>query len=189
MATTPCKTRRPYRQAAFLAAYAVCGTVRRAAEVAGVRRECHCRWLRNPLYRIQFELAQEEASDRLEEEARRRAEQGLKRFRFYKGEPILDPETKKPYFELEYSDALMTVLLKGNKPEKFRDNQHLEHVGPGGGPLRVRLAADYTDNELAAILDAVAQDVAQAGGPGLPVESEAGPGDGVEVITEEAGIK
>ncbi len=72
-------------------------------------------------YREAFEEAQEMACDAFEYEARRRAIEGVKRFKFHNGKPIIDPETGQPYFEYEYSDTLLIFLLKGAMPEKYRE--------------------------------------------------------------------
>ena len=82
--------------------------------------------------------AAEQAADRLEQEARRRAVEGLRRVKFGKGgEPLIDPETLKPYTELEFSDTLLIFLLKGIRPEKYRERVSQEIGGPGGGPVEV----------------------------------------------------
>ena len=107
------------KKGAFLAAYAEAGNIARAAIAAGCTRAAHYKWLDEADYRKQFDDAQEEAADRLEEEARRRAVEGVRRLKFHSGEAVLDPETGKPYVEHEYSDALLIFLLKGLRPEKF----------------------------------------------------------------------
>jgi len=55
----------------------------------------------------------------LEEEAIRRARDGVRRMKFNPktGEPYIDPETGKPYLEHEYSDNLMLALLKRHFPD------------------------------------------------------------------------
>lgn len=73
--------------------------------------------------------AQEEATDGLEAEARRRAVTGTLKPIFYKGEEVAQVR--------EYSDTLLVVLLKGNRPDKFRENASIEHSGPQGTPIPV----------------------------------------------------
>jgi hypothetical protein len=67
----------------------------------------------------------------LEAEARRRAVDGLVRYKFHAGEAIIDPKTKKPYCELEYSDALLIFLLKAANPRKYRERHQVEHRHKG----------------------------------------------------------
>ncbi len=111
-------------QRAALSAYAQTGNLRLALEAAKVGRRTHYDWLRDdPEYAAAFERAREEAADRLEEEAVRRAIQGVRRKRFTaRGDPVIDPETKQQYEELVYSDTLLIFLLKGLRPEKFRES-------------------------------------------------------------------
>jgi hypothetical protein len=90
-------------QAAFLAAYRMLGNVSRAADAAECDRSSHYRWMKDPEYAAQFETAREEAIDRLEGEAINRAMHG--------------------------SDRLMEFLLKGAKPEKYRENHKVEITG------------------------------------------------------------
>jgi hypothetical protein len=126
------------KKAAFLAAFAECGNVSHAADIAGIDRVTHYRWLRDADYKAAYEDARERAADALEGEARRRAIEGVKRLRFGRGgEPLIDPETGQPYAEREYSDTLLIFLLKGIRPEKYRDNVRAELVGDGGGPMGV----------------------------------------------------
>jgi hypothetical protein len=100
-------------QRTFLAAFSEVGTIVRAAESSGIARASHYQWLSDPVYRRAFEHAKREAADTLEAEARRRAVEGIKKPVFYKGEIC--------GWEMQYSDSLMTTLLKGNDPEKFAD--------------------------------------------------------------------
>jgi hypothetical protein len=114
-------------QRRLLAAVSVAGCLTRAAEAAEVARSQHYEWLKqSEAYATAYHAAQIEAADLLESEARRRAVDGTKRLKFHLGKPILDPETGEPYFEHEYSDVLLIFLLKGLKPEKFRERSQVE---------------------------------------------------------------
>ena len=62
--------------------------------------------------------------DDLEAEAHRRAFAGTKKGVWYKGELVGE--------ETEYSDRLMEVLLRGERPAKFRDNVKLDAEITGG---------------------------------------------------------
>jgi hypothetical protein len=61
-----------------LKAYAITCQITKAAEVAGIDRGTHYDWLKNPEYKAQFEAAQVEAADMLEDEAIRRPIAGLR---------------------------------------------------------------------------------------------------------------
>ena len=37
----------------------------------------------------------------------------------------------------KYSDTLLIFLLKGARPDKFRDNATIRHTGPTGGAIQI----------------------------------------------------
>lgn len=117
------------KKRAFIAAYAECGTVTRAAEIAGIDRTMHYDYLKSdPDYAKACEAAYEQAGERLEQEARRRAVEGVKKPVFYQG--------KECGVVNEYSDTLLIFLLKGAKPEKYKErisNEVSVHPLPTGG--------------------------------------------------------
>lgn len=102
------------RKNAFLAAFRECGIITKAAEIAEINRTTHYDWLKNdPEYTERFRDAEEQAAERLEQEARRRAVEGVEKPVFYQGQ-VCGTVT-------EYSDNLLMFLLKGIKPEKYKD--------------------------------------------------------------------
>lgn len=131
------------KKEAFLAAFRINGNVSQSAAAAEISRTSVYQWLESDEdFKAEFEDAREEAADRLEQEARRRAEEGVRKAKFYQGKPIMVPvlgddgELKRdnngelvmtPYVEHEYSDTLLIVLLKANRPEKFRENISHDH--------------------------------------------------------------
>jgi hypothetical protein len=106
--------RRTAGQQAFLQAFRACGVVSHAAQHAGIQRVRHYDWCRDPEYVAAFRTAQEEAIDTLEREAWRRAVDGVKR-PVYQGGKEVGATT-------EYSDHLLMFLLKGLKPDVYREN-------------------------------------------------------------------
>ena len=139
-------------QKAFLAAYAEVGNITKAAKMAEITRDAHYKWLANDsdgTYVAAFKEAEEQAIEKLEQEARRRAVEGMKRKKFdSKGNPVIDPETGQQYEEYEYSDTLLIFLLKGAKPEKYRENRNIALTGANGGPVQVQTFRELTDDEL-----------------------------------------
>jgi len=110
------------KKPAFLAAYAECGTITQAAEIAGIDRVTHYRWLKDdPEYAKAFEEAHEKSVERLEQEARRRAVEGWEEPVFHKGKVV--GKVRK------YSDTLLIFLLKGAAPDKYRERVQTEHTG------------------------------------------------------------
>jgi len=135
------------KKRAFLAAFAEAGSIRAAARAAGVSERTPWNWLHRDdseagrVFQAAFDDAKRLAGNALEAEARRRATEGVRRLRFYRGEPIIDPETGRPYFEHEYSDVLLIFLLKGAMPEKYRERFQHEHRGLAESS-RVRVIED-----------------------------------------------
>lgn len=108
---------------AFLQHYEDTGRVNLACERAGIGKRTHYNWLeRDPAYSKQFEKSRKIAVQLLEDEAHRRAVEGIERRR---GKSAVR----------EYSDTLLIFLLKGAQPEKYRERY--EHSGAGGGALEI----------------------------------------------------
>jgi hypothetical protein len=111
-------------QAQFLAAYEVTGKVVRSARAAGVGRRTHYGWLEDSEYRERFEEAHELWVESLEEEARRRAVEGVvKPAGWYKG--VAGGTVR------EHSDGLLQTLLKAERPDKYADRLELKGVLAG----------------------------------------------------------
>ena len=127
------KIRNP-RKRAFLAAVARTGNVTQAAEIAHIARSAHYQWLEaDPVYAAAYEDAMEQAAQRLEAEARRRAEEGVEEPVFYQG--------KQCGVIRKYSDSLLMFLLKGAMPDKYKERTSTELTGPGGKDLRVEFVS------------------------------------------------
>src|SRR5690606_23292709 len=74
------------KKRAFLAAYAETGNISRAAQMAEIDRSTHYIWMReDPAYVEAFAYADQQAGDRLEEEARRRAVEGVEEPVYHQG--------------------------------------------------------------------------------------------------------
>lgn len=101
---------------------------------------------RSPKFKAQWDTAMETAKTLLEDEAWRRAFDGVEKPVIYKGEQALDKDGN-PLFIKEYSDHLMTVLLNGNFPEKYRYNSKVDHNVSGELSIKiVKFAADDGNN-------------------------------------------
>lgn len=85
---------------------------------------------------IRWDSAIEAGTDRLEDEARRRAERGVER-PVYQGGVMVGTVT-------EYSDTLMSLLMKGNRPQKYNTERH-ELSGPAGGPVAMSMEIEFVD--------------------------------------------
>jgi hypothetical protein len=97
----------------FLEAYAKLGTVFGAAQQAGVERTNHYQWLKHDkAYAAAFAQAENEAIERLEQEARRRAYVGWDDPVFQGGKQVGTMH--------RHSDVLLIFLLNAARPEKYR---------------------------------------------------------------------
>lgn len=120
------------------------GNVSRACAAIGVARQrVYEIRAKDEQFAQLWDEAIEHGTDELEEEARRRAFAGVDEPVFYQGEECGTVR--------KYSDTLLIFLLKGRRPDKYRENVRTEHTGKDGGPIRICKAEDLTDDELAAI--------------------------------------
>jgi hypothetical protein len=125
------------RQAQFLEAYREHCTVFHACQAAGIGRRTHYDWLdEDAEYVARFEQARSEATDSLEHEAVRRARDGVL-------EPVYQGGKKVGSIR-KYSDTLLIFLLKGAKPEVYRER--VEHTGKDGGPIETAARIYLPDN-------------------------------------------
>lgn len=154
------------KKRAFLEAFAATGTVTHAAKAAGVDRSAPRRWAEtDEAFRKAWDEAQEEASDSLEREARRRAIEGVEEPVVYQGQFtwVDDPKTgeKRPLTIRKHSDALLIFLLKGNRPAKFRDNATVALTGADGGPVKTEAKTEaivaVQPDQLSDVLGVLAQ--------------------------------
>ena len=115
---------------AYVATLAATGMHTRAAAAANIDHSTAYRHrIGNPEFAAQCDEAMRIASECLEAEARHRAQEGVRRLKFFQGEAILDPETGRPYVEHEHSDTLMMFLLKGERPDKYKDRSEVDLGG------------------------------------------------------------
>jgi hypothetical protein len=121
----------PIKREKFLKALAAGASVAKAAKAAGWSRQSAYLYRReNEEFAEEWDAALEAGTDLLEDEALRRATEGLVRYKFDKhGDPLLNPKTNQPYFERQYSDTLLIVMLKARRPDKYRERASIEHSG------------------------------------------------------------
>lgn len=90
----------------------------------------------DPTYPARFKAAEAEVARMLEDEAVRRAHDGIRKAVYYKGKVV--------GHEIEYSDGVLLALLKANNPEKYRERFEQKIVGADGGPVTVQI--EYVDD-------------------------------------------
>ena len=117
------------KQADFLAYFSELASVTKAAKKAKVPRCNIYLWLKeDKTFKELYEFACVEALGALEDEAVRRAYEGTIKPVYQGG--------KKVGGIREYSDTLLTVLLKARAPEKYKERVHQEQTGKDGGPIK-----------------------------------------------------
>ena len=117
------------RKDAFIATLSQGGTIRSACEAAGIARITAFRWKdEDKEFSEQWDEAIEMGTDVMEEEAMRRAVDGVPEPIYYQGVLVGT--------QLKYSDKLLELMLKSRRRDKFGDKTEL--TGAGGGPIEFK---------------------------------------------------
>ena len=111
------------KKRAYLKSLEQSGAITISADAVGINRTTPQAWrATDPDFAIAEQTALNSFADRLEEEAVRRAIEGVRKKKFTaKGDPVFDPETGDQYVEREFSDTLLIFMLKGARPDKYKD--------------------------------------------------------------------
>lgn len=129
---------------AFLDALAQTANVSAACKAAKVPRRTAYDWKdADPEFRKAWDAALELGTDALEDEAVRRAHEGTLKPVYQGG--------KKVGTIREYSDTLLIFMLKGRRPDRFKDRMAAEHTGKGGGPIVHDHRHSMSDEQLEAV--------------------------------------
>ena len=108
------------RKALFLERFRELCLLNKTLKATKLAKTTFYRWKdADPEFKKEFEAAKVEAGDILEQEAIRRAYQGVEEPVFYQGKQV-DSVTR-------YSDVLLIFLLKGLMPDRYSDR--LRHSG------------------------------------------------------------
>ena len=130
------RTKRTHKkEKEFLEELAKTGVVGIAAEACNLGRRTVYEWREEDEdFASQWDDAIDLATDKLEVEARRRAYEGTLKPVFYRGDECGHIR--------EYSDTLLIVLLKANRPEKFSEKSKLELTGKDGKEFTVNVITE-----------------------------------------------
>ncbi len=158
------------RRARFLQVLSECALVSCAVAAAGAARGSFYNWrYDDPQFAADWDRALDEGIALLEDEAIRRARDGVTIPVFYAGEEV--GAIRRP------SDALLMFLLRAHRPERYRERPWV----PGGGPYRAvsggfeaplsdgRRPGEMSDAELDREIEAL---LPSAGPPALPPPDE-----------------
>jgi len=108
-------------------------TVGYAADKANISRQTLLEWRKDQNFNARVEQAIERGTDVIEDEARRRAVDGVSKPVYQGGECVGHVQ--------EYSDALMQMILGGRR-NKYR-KQQVEHSGPNGQPIPHKIEVEF----------------------------------------------
>ncbi len=105
------------------------GNVSKAALLIGVARQnCYVHKEADPEFAQAWDDAVEEGTEDLEEEARRRAYKGVLEPVFHQGAEC--------GFVRKYSNTLLIFLLKGRKPDVYRDRTQVQLTSDPDNPIQ-----------------------------------------------------
>lgn len=124
----------------FLRHFALRGIILDGVSAARVSRSAVNAWRESEWFEMLYQAAMDEAADRIEAEAYRRSVDGYDEPVVYQGQMAytVDENGERRLVTIKkYSDQLMALMLKGAKPDKYRDNHKVEHTGNAGGVLIV----------------------------------------------------
>jgi hypothetical protein len=143
----------PGKKARFLAALRTTGgNVSRACEAVRIVRCTAYDWRKaDEAFAAQWDAVVEACVDELEQEARRRAFEGVDEPIVYKGE-IQKNRKGRPICVRKYSDTLLMFLLNGRRGEVFNRQRH-EHTGKDGEPIQVAVQFSLATPEADAVAD------------------------------------
>ena len=138
---TPCDTVRTAKvRDAFLAGLEDGMTIAAASKAVGAGRRTMYDWREADTdFAAAWDDAYETGTDVLEDEAKRRAVDGVQEPVIYQGKLSMTKDDKGndiPLTVRKYSDTMLIFMLKGRRPEKFKDRH--EHTGKGGGPIETK---------------------------------------------------
>ena len=131
-----------YAQAVFLGALSTGLSVTGAGTQAETPRRTLYNWrAADPVFAAAWDDAVEAGADVLEDEARRRAVEGVEEPALYMGRIVKDEQGNMLTVK-KYSDTLMVLLLKGRRPNVYRErvsqeinanvNAKVEHSADAG---------------------------------------------------------
>jgi hypothetical protein len=131
------------QQQRYLSAVAKSGTLTAGCKAARVSPHTVYRWREDAAFAEEEAIARESFADALEQEAVRRAWRGVKTVRpiYARGEMVGE------VVETEYSDALMVLMLKALRPEKYRERVETRQTGDIA--IRVEYADPIADPDAA----------------------------------------
>lgn len=131
-------TRETWDRTEFLAALEYTHMVSEACKMVGISRQSAYRERQsNEEFALAWADVEERSTEQLEAEARRRAHDGVPKMIVSAG--------KRLGTEQQYSDTLLTFLLKARRPEKYRERVDVAHSGGVQADVKIRVDLSALD--------------------------------------------
>jgi hypothetical protein len=159
-------------QKAALMAYIQCGNIRQSMDYIGGTYQTWWNWLDNENFVEAAKIAYKLHGDTLIEAAVKRARDGLKRYKFFKGQAIMVPcekgheeavkfvdrktgevSYKRHYYEVYYSDTLLVTLLQ-NRVEGFKPNTQVNITQTNSTTFSLNDVLTAVENSRKKVVDA-----------------------------------
>lgn len=122
---------------AFLRALDETGMVTAACDATGIPRRTAYNWRdSDEAFRERWTDIVERTTEQMEREAQRRAVEGWTEREIFDEDGNTIGEVRK------YSDTLLIFLLKGRRPDVYRDEHRVEHAVAADQPLQLEISAD-----------------------------------------------
>lgn len=142
-----------FREREFLSYLTVSGNASAAARAVGVTLSTVTkRYKENKEFAQAWDDAMALAGGALEEAVYRRAVNGVAKKLWYRGEPVIDPETGEQAVEVSHDTSREALLLKRFMPEQYRERSD----------VRVSQVTEFdemSDAELLAAVDRIREDM------------------------------
>jgi hypothetical protein len=123
----------PERKAKFVDALVEFGLVTRAAEIAGISRwSAYQHRAKDSDFAAAWDDAREQFCEALEDEARRRAMDGIEEPVYYQGRQVGTQRV--------YSDKLLALLLRAARPSKYGRRIETGNVAQQSGGLTISIS-------------------------------------------------
>ncbi|HKF95947.1 MAG TPA: terminase [Gammaproteobacteria bacterium] len=127
----------------FIDALGQSANISHACRASGISRtQAYSLKEKDPAFAEEWETALDQAVDRLEQEAWRRAVEGYQE---------TTESGDRVSITHRYSDRMLEILLKGHRPERFVEKRQIEHSGPNGGPIKTVDMSKLTDEQIMAL--------------------------------------
>jgi hypothetical protein len=153
--STPAHSRETWDREAWLGCYEYSKRVSEACRMVGISRQtAYAERERNDEFAARWDELNAQVVEELEAEAYRRAVEGTDKMVVSAG--------KRLGTEKQFSDTLLTLLLKANRPEKYRERVDVAHSGGTTTTIRGRVDLSRLSPEQLEALEGISETLQDA---------------------------